>query len=239
VSKAADGRSSIHRRTDGDGWEGWISVGTDPATGKRRRRHVRGRTKAEVDEKIKAFEAARDLGAVTTGSDTTLITYLRSWVKARATVVRPNTLSGHRTDLLLVERSGVGAVKLRALTAEHIERIYAAVLAAGCAPGTVAHVRRTISAAMNAAARRGHIPRNPVLLADMPRADDGDALEPYDAEEIAKLLRAARGRRNGVRWSLALLGLRQGEALALALLRCCRWSVRDRLVVGSPPWSEA
>ena len=23
-----------------------------------------------------------------------------------------------------------------------------------------------------------------------------------------------------------------------ALLRCCRWSVRDRLVVGSPPWSE-
>jgi hypothetical protein len=23
-----------------------------------------------------------------------------------------------------------------------------------------------------------------------------------------------------------------------ALLRCCEWSVRDRLVVGSPPWSE-
>jgi hypothetical protein len=36
------------------GWEGWISLGTDPATGKRRRRHVRGGTKAEVDEKIKA-----------------------------------------------------------------------------------------------------------------------------------------------------------------------------------------
>jgi integrase len=134
VSKAADGRSSIHRRTDGTGWEGWISLGTDPATGKRRRRHVRGRTKAEVDEKIKALEAARSMGAVTAGPDTALLTYLRSWANARAAVVRPNTLSGYRTDLLHVERSGVGAVKLRTLTAEHIERIYAAVLAAGCAP---------------------------------------------------------------------------------------------------------
>jgi integrase len=214
VSKAADGRSSIHRRTDGDGWEGWISLGTDPATGKRRRRHVRGRTKAEVDEKIRTLEAARSMGAVATGPDTTLLTYLRSWAKARANVVRPSTLSGYRTDLLHVERSGVGSVKLRVVTAEHIERIYAAVLAAGCAPGSVAHVRRTISAALNAAARRGHIARNPVPLADMPRADD-DELEPYDAEEIAKLLIAARERRNGVRWSLALLGLRQGEALAL------------------------
>jgi integrase len=198
VSKAADGRSSIHRRTDGDGWEGWFSLGTDPATGKRRRRHVRGRTKAEVDENIRTLEAARSMGAVATGPDTTLLTYLRSWAKARANVVRPNTLSGYRTDLLHVERSGVGSVKLRVVTAEHIERIYAAVLAAGCAPGSVAHVRRTISAALNAAARRGHILRNPVPLADMPRADD-DELEPYDAEEIAKLLIAARERRNRVR----------------------------------------
>jgi hypothetical protein len=87
VSKAADGRSSIHRRTDGDGWEGWFSLGTDPATGKRRRRHVRGRTKAEVDEKIRTLEAARSMGAVATGPDTTLLTYLRSWAKARANVI--------------------------------------------------------------------------------------------------------------------------------------------------------
>ena len=26
--------------------------------------------------------------------------------------------------------------------------------------------------------------------------------------------------------------------VAGALLRCCQWRVRDRLVVGSPPWSE-
>lgn len=57
MSKAADGRSSIHRRADGSGWEGWISCGSDPATRKRARKQVRGRTKAEVDDKIKALEA--------------------------------------------------------------------------------------------------------------------------------------------------------------------------------------
>ncbi|HVU92231.1 MAG TPA: tyrosine-type recombinase/integrase [Jatrophihabitans sp.] len=215
MSKAVSGRSSIHRRKDGAGWEGWVSFGIDPRTGKRRRSHVRGRTKSEVDDKIKALETARSHGTVITGADTTLSDYLDTWVGARSLVVRPNTLSGYRTDLLHVRRSGVGAVKLRALTAEHIERLYAAVLATGCSPGSVVHVRRTLSAALNAAARRGHILRNPVPLADLPRRDEEPELEPYDAAEIAALLTSARNRRNGVRWSLAFLGLRQGEALAL------------------------
>jgi integrase len=215
VSKAADGRSSIHRCRDGNGWEGWVSFGTDPATGARRRKHVRGQTKAEVDDKVKALETARDRGALPTGPDRALSTYLDSWVSARANVVRPTTRSGYRTDLLHVSRSGVGAVKVRNLTPEHIERIYAAVLDAGCGPGSVAHVRRTVSAALNTAARRGHIARNPVPLADTPRPADDEELEPYDVAEIAAVLSTARRRRNGVRWSLAFLGLRQGEALAL------------------------
>jgi integrase len=215
ATKSADGRSSIHRRVDGDGWEGWISFGTDPRTGKRRRKHVRGTTKAEVADKIKALETARNQGVLVTGPDTTLSAYLERWITARHAVVRPSTLSGYRTDLLHVRRSGVGAVKLRALSAEDIEGLYAAVLAAGCSAGSVAHVRRTLSAALNSAARRGHILRNPVPLADMPRPADEPELQPYDAAEIASLLTTARHRRNGVRWSLAFLGLRQGEALAL------------------------
>jgi integrase len=221
VSKAADGRSSIHPRKDGRGWEGWVSTGTDLATGKRIRKHVRGRTKADVDAKIKALERARDSGAPVTGPDLTLMTYLEQWCAARTSVVRPSTLSGYRTDLRHVRRSGIGRVKLRALTAEHIERLYASVLAAGCSTGSVAHVRRTVSAALNTAARRGHVLRNPVPLADMPRTEDGEELEPYNAAEIGALLGAARGRRNGARWSLAFLGLRQGEALGL------RWADID------------
>jgi integrase len=215
VSKAADRRSSIHVCKDGNGWEGWVSLGTDAATGRRARKHVRGRTKTEVSEKIKALELARDQGGPLTGSDTTLADYLEKWVAARTVVVRASTVSGYRTDQLHITRSGVGRVKLRAVSAEHVERIYASVLAAGCSAGSVAHVRRTLSAALNAAARRGHIARNPVPLANLPRSEDNDELEPYDANEIGDILSAAHARRNGARWSLAFLGLRQGEALGL------------------------
>ena len=86
VSRSPDGRSSIHKRSDG-------------------------------------------AGKLMTGPDTTLSAYLDTWITARTAVVRPSTLAGYRTDRAHVARSGIGAVKLRALTPEHIERLYAAVLA--------------------------------------------------------------------------------------------------------------
>ncbi|MDT4936721.1 MAG: integrase [Pseudonocardiales bacterium] len=211
MSKAADRRSSIHPCKDSNGWEGWLSLGIDAATGRRVRKHVRGRTKTEVSEKIKALELARDQGGPLTGSDTTLANYREKWVAARTAVVRASTVFGYRTDLLHITRSGVGRVKLRALSAEHVERSYASVLAAGCSAGSVAHVRRTISAALNAAARRGYIARNPVPLADLPSAEDKDELEPYGAREIGVILSATHARRNGAdespaRFAVASLG---------------------------------
>jgi integrase len=128
-------------------------------------------------------------------------------------------MSGYGTDLKHVARSGVGRVQLRALSPEHVERIYTAVLASGCATGSVAHVRRTVSAALNAAARRGHRAQ--------PGAAGGHAAR---CRRRARALRRPRDRRaavgcprrrNGARWSLAFLGLRQGEALAL------RWTDVD------------
>jgi integrase len=214
MSKGANGRSSIHKDQSGKGWHGWVSMGAHPVTGKPVRKHVRGRSKSEVAEKVAKLEAQRDGGIVPVGRDTTLIDWLEAWVAARARSVRPNTVSGYRTDLLHVTRSGVGAVKLRSLAPEHIERVYARVLASGCTAGSVAHVKRTARAALNVAVQRGYLPRNPVPLAQEPRAEEFE-LEPYAAAEIARILIAARARRNGVRWSLALLGLRQGEVLGL------------------------
>jgi integrase len=48
-----------------------------------------------------------------------------------------------------------------------------------------------------------------------PKLSD-DEPEPYDIEEVQRLLKVASQRRNGARWVVALaLGLRQGEALGL------------------------
>ncbi len=219
MSRGASGRSSIHRRGDGPGWEGWVSLGVHPVTGKRWRKHVRGATKTEVAGKIAALEKARDAGAVAADAAATLDTWLQAWLAGRvAAGLRPNSISAYETDLHYVTRSGIGRVRLRDLTPEHIERVYRYIIGLPRAgAGSAAHARRTLNAALNVAVMRGHLARNPVRLAAAPRHEQ-PALEPYSTCEIARLLAAARQRRNGVRWSLALLGLRQGEVLAL------RWS---------------
>jgi integrase len=76
-------------------------------------------------------------------------------------------------------------------------------------------VHRTVRTALNEAVRRGHLAKNPALLARTPRVEE-DEIEPYTVEEVQRLFTAAAQSRNGTRWVIALaLGLRQGEALGL------------------------
>jgi integrase len=217
MSKAANGRSSIHRRSDGQGWEGWVSLGDHPVTGKRWRKHVRGKTKTEVADKIGRLEKTRKGGFVAVDRDTTTLSeWLDVWLAGRvAAGLRANSISAYRTDVKHVARSGLGTVRIRDLAPEHIERIYTYILSRPRASaGSVAHAKRTLNAALKVATQRGQLPRNPIPLAATPR-HERPQLEPYSSDEIRTLLATARKRRNGVRWSLALLGLRQGEVLAL------------------------
>jgi integrase len=169
-----------------------------------------------VARKITHLEQQAHHGAPAVDQDATLSGWLETWLAGRmAAGLRPNSIAAYRTDLKYVARCGIGRVRLPDLTPEHVEHLYRYILdlpQAGA--GSATHARRTLNAALNIAVRRGHLARNPVRLATVPRHDQ-PALEPYSSEEIARLLAAARGRRNGVRWSLALLGLRQGEVLAL------------------------
>jgi integrase len=216
VSKNGNGRSSIHRRKNTDGWEGWVSFGNDTATGKRVRKHVRGKTKTEVAEKIKCLETARDAGYTALGHDVTLLEWIDYWIDRKRSSVRPKTIAGYLVDRTYVEASGVGKVRLTKLIPEDVERLYALVLARPtCSAGTAAHRRRTLSAAYNTAVSRGRISRNPVKLAQTPR-HEVEEVEPLTSDEAKPLLATASEGRNPARWSVGLaLGLRQGEALGL------------------------
>lgn len=89
------------------------------------------------------------------------------------------------------------------------------MLARGLRPGTAHQVHRTARTAFGEAFKRGYIVRIPVALAKPPRVEDAE-VDPFEAEEIDRLLTLALRKRNGVRFVIALaLGLRQGEALGL------------------------
>lgn len=110
---------------------------------------------------------------------------------------------------------GLGKHRIDKIAPEHFEKLYARMLAAGARPGTAHQVHRTARTAFGEALRRGHLVRNPVALAKAPRVED-EEVEPFEVEDIRRLIKAALVRRNGVRFVLALsVGVRQGETLGL------------------------
>lgn len=208
------GRSTPRRSSRGTGWEAWVELGTD-ATGKRVRRHVRGGTRTEVSTRIAELEAQRSLGGgAYAGPMPTVDEWMRTWVEGRALEVRPSTMKGYCTDLRLISAS-IGRIRLDRLRPEDVERFWRDILSSGRSGGTVAHVRRTLSAALTTAVKRGRVPRNVVMTSAVPRYVL-DEVVPLSTSETKVLLDAAARTRHPARWGLALaFGLRQGEALAL------------------------
>ncbi|MHB1597128.1 MAG: tyrosine-type recombinase/integrase [Streptosporangiaceae bacterium] len=209
-------RSSIYADSRGY-WHGRVTVGIRD-DGRPDRRHVGGKTRADVAEKVRALERQRDQGAVRkAGEKWTVGRWLTYWVEniAAPPNVTENTHNGYLVDVNKHLIPGLGAHRLDRLEPDHLEKLYARMQSSGLSAGTAHHVHRTVRAALNEAVRRRHLPRNPVLLARAPQLDE-DEVEPYDVPEIQRLLEAAARRRNSARWALALaLGLRQGEALGL------------------------
>jgi integrase len=179
---------------------------------------MRGKTRSEVADKVRALERERDQGTVRkAGERWTVGLWLTHWVEniAAPPHVAENTHLGYRVDVNRHLIPGIGAHRLEKLTPEHVERMYAKLQRGRLSPGGVHHVHRTLRAALNEAVRRSHLTRNPVLLAKAPKLDE-EEVEPYNVPEIQRLLEAAAQGRNSARWALALaLGLRQGEALGL------------------------
>jgi len=214
-TRAPNMSSTIYQDKDGK-WHGRVTVGVRD-DGKTDRRHVRGKNEAEVTRKVRDLEKARESGRTArTGQAWTLAQWLQHWLDhIAAPAVRENTLSGYRAAVTKHLVPGVGAHRLVRLQPEHLEKLYAKMIARGSAPATAHQAHRTVRTALNEAVRRGYLATNPAQIVKAPRLPHGE-IEPYTVDEVKKLIAEAENGRNGVRWVIALaLGLRQGEALGL------------------------
>ncbi|RLL67976.1 site-specific integrase [Streptomyces sp. Z26] len=214
-SRQPNGRSSIYLGKDGK-WHGRVTVGIRD-DGKPDRRHVERKTRAEVTHAVRELEKQREAATVRKpGKPWTVKAWLTHWIENVAPLsVSENTMVGYGVAVRKHLIPGLGAHRLDKLNPEHIEIFYAKMQANGSAAATVHQMHRTFRTALNEAVRRGHLGKNPVRLAKAPRVREQE-VEPYNVEEVRRILRAADERRNAARWAVALaLGLRQGEALGL------------------------
>lgn len=215
MGRNPNGRSTIYKGADGK-WHGRVTMGLRD-DGRPDRRHVERKTKAEVLARIRDLEKQRDNGtARRPGPGWTVAAWLRHWLhNIAAPGLRDSSFSAYEVAVRKHLVPGIGAHKLERLEPEHLERLYARMIATGSRPATAHQAHRTARAALGEAVRRGHIARNPAAVARAPRLAD-DEVEPYTVEEVQRILREAGKERNSARWAVALaLGLRQGEVLGL------------------------
>lgn len=221
--RGSGGESYISKERGADGrFHGYVSMGTK-AGGKRDRRHVADQDRREVVRRVRELERKRDAWITAASGTLTLGGWFPVWLDGPAARrVRPRTLESYRQLIDGHIVPAIGHVRLARLQPEHVEQLHAAILAKGLSPATALRAHRVLARALRVAEQRGRVARNVATLVDAPTASrpaSGDALT---VEEVRKVLVAARKRRNGARWAVALgLGLRQSEALAL------RWSDLD------------
>lgn len=211
-----NGEGTVYYGNDGR-WHGRVTVGVRD-DGRPDRRHVTGRSEAAVRTKIRNLERARNTGNLAKAGETwTVEKWLQHWYENIASpVVRYKTQGYYRTAVEKYLVPGIGGHKLDHLEPEHIERMYSRLRKKGAKPATLQQVHIALRAALNEAERRGKLTgRNPIRAVRGPRMEETE-IEPLTVNDVKAVLRAAHGRRNGVRWAVALaMGLRQGEALGL------------------------
>jgi len=218
-TRSANGRSSIYRDAGGT-WHGWVTMGRD-GNGRAVRRHVRGRTKAAVTDRVTELESQRRSTAqlAATNSRQTLGQWLDEWLVHIKRSRKTRTFTTYES-LVRTHCAGLRDTKLNTVTVRQIDDLLDHV-ATTVSPTTAGNVHRTLRAAFSTAVRRGLIPANPCRYATVARVQHVE-VQPLTVPDVQQILTAAKIQRNAARWSVALaLGLRQGEALAL------KWSDLD------------
>jgi integrase len=179
-----------------------------------------GRFKTEK-EAIKAkAEALRNAeqGTIATGPRQTVSQWLGQWLED---VIRPNRAAGtyrtYRDKVRLHILPELGKLPLTALTADHLQRLYARKQREGLAGATVEMIHIILFGSLKMARRRGYVGRNVAEDVDPPQRRPMDGIErALSEEQIGVLVRAMKGHRFEPFWTLLLhTGMRFGEAAAL------------------------
>ena len=214
------GLPTPHQRSDGR-WEAQVSIGY--VNGKRARKSVYGKTKAECRKKLIEVLHGQQNGLAPMDERTTLGTFLPRWLEAIAPSLRPHSRRFYGDQVRLHISPALGNVRLATLNPEHVQRFVNMKSGEGLSPRMVRHLRSTLRAALNQAVEWQIIPRNPAAARiRLPQLDDRE-VNALTADEVRHLLSVARGDRLHALWVVAVyLGLRQSEVLGL------RWAnVKD------------
>ena len=146
----------------------------------------------------------------------TVAGFLEMWLQTyAATNTTLRTQEGYRGNIKRYIDPAIGSVPIQALTARHIQAMYAGLLEKGLSNRTVLHTHRVLKEALGHAVKWGMLPRNIGDAVTPPRPELKD-LKMWDAEAVDQFLEAAADSRFRDLYHLAILtGMRRSELAGL------------------------
>jgi len=201
----------------------------DPGTGKWRRKWLSGnKTKRKAERALAEAVAQVNKGILLIPSREMVAELCRNYLATTApNRVRPITLQSYRQMLENHVISRVGAKPAMALTPDDLNGIMADIVKTNKSVTTVRYLYRIVHRVLDDAVRKGKLARNVADLADPPAAKKAET-EVWDMDELDLFLTAAaKSDHYELFATLALTGMRRGEALGI------RWRDMD-LNIASP-----
>ena len=203
--------SDRHRHCDGR-WRGVISLGFDP-DGRRIRRKVSGKTKAIVQDRLKALHSDVETG-VRAQPNYTVRRAAEDWLAQGLHGRSPKTIKKNENVLTPILAT-IGGKRLRDLTADDVHQALAA-MAVRYSSAAVAMGHNALTRAIRHAEARDLVRRNVATLVDTPKGQAGRPSKSLSLDQASALLAAVEGTRMHAYIALCLAtGIRTEEARAL------------------------
>jgi integrase len=183
---------------DGISWDktnncyvGTVSLGYD-SQGRRRRRTVRGRTKTEVKDKLKALHEEINAG-VHTPATYTIRECVSEWLDEL--IFDPHTMATYRGQAEKWIYPAIGGEKLKDFKVADAERFFRE-LATVLSKRSLMMVKSTLRRSIRRAQKHDLIGKNVAELVDLPEGQPGRPSRAMTEEQAGKVLVAARGTGN-------------------------------------------
>ena len=231
MARRGRGEGGITKRRDGR-WMGQADLGWQD--GKRRRKSLYGRTKSEVQAKLRETLHRKAHGMPPVPEQETVGTFLRRWLDIKKEGVRQRTWTRYEQIVRAHLLPNLDRIRLAQLTPQDVAECLRRVKVSGSAY-MARGARDVLRTALNQALRWELVSRNVAVLTDPPRHRTRE-ITPLTPRQAGTLLAAVAGHRLEALITVALgLGLRQGEALGLRWeedvdLEAGQLSVRQTLV---------
>lgn len=210
MAKRGNGEGSIyHRKSDGK-WVGGISL----ENGKRKVFY--GKTRKEVQEKMKTALSEQQKGTLITAPQQTLKKYLEDWLEnVSKPHIRISTYVKYKKLINTHILPALGDIPLQKLTPQRVQKLYADKLKQKLSPKMVSCIHGVLHVALENAVKWNLIARNVCDVVSPPRVPKTEKQVLTKRQAHVLLEHVKKHRLEAILVLAVTTGLRRGEMLAL------------------------